>query len=149
MIANRLLQIAYALRKTPAQTSFAIYHRFARMGERSGLFQGTKTKNGSLRSCSESITPDTVYPNPEPTMSNSKDLRIKEGLPHPCGATWDRKGTNFAIFSAHATKIELCLFDDRGERELNRVALPEYTNQIWHGFLPDIGPGTVYGYRVH
>jgi isoamylase len=74
---------------------------------------------------------------------------VREGLPHPCGATWDGEGTNFALFSANATKVELCLFDERGERELERIALPEYTNQIWHGYLPGVGPATVYGYRVH
>lgn len=74
--------------------------------------------------------------------------RIKEGAPHPCGATWDGAGTNFAVFSAHATKVEVCIFDDNGDHEL-RVALPEYTNQIWHGYLPAIRPGTLYGYRVH
>jgi isoamylase len=82
-------------------------------------------------------------------MNSSKNLQIKEGLPHPCGATWDGKGTNFAIFSAHATKIDVCLFDDHGERELSRIVLPEHTNQIWHGYLPNVGPGTIYGYRVH
>jgi glycogen operon protein len=79
----------------------------------------------------------------------TKKSVVSEGLPHPCGATWDGKGTNFAIFSGNATKVELCLFDERGERELERVVLPEYTNQIWHGYLPDLGPATVYGYRVH
>ncbi|HZC36500.1 MAG TPA: glycogen debranching protein GlgX [Chthoniobacterales bacterium] len=74
---------------------------------------------------------------------------VKEGLPHPCGATWDGEGTNFAIFSGNATKVELCLFDERGNRELERIELPEYTNQIWHGYLPGIKPATVYGYRVY
>ena len=73
---------------------------------------------------------------------------FKEGLPHPLGAAWDGSGTNFALFSANATKVEVCLFDHDG-RESGRVALPEYTNQIWHGYLPDIGPGQYYGYRVH
>ena len=82
-------------------------------------------------------------------MPETKNAPIREGLPHPRGATWDGKGTNFAIFSANATKVEVCLFDDKGEQELDRVALPEYTNQIWHGYLPDVRPGTVYGYRVH
>jgi isoamylase len=81
-------------------------------------------------------------------METRKSI-VQEGLPHPCGATWDGKGTNFALFSANATKVELCLFDERGERELERIALPEYTNQIWHGYLPNVGPATVYGYRVH
>jgi len=75
--------------------------------------------------------------------------RIKEGLPHPIGASWDGAGTNFAVFSAHATKIELCIFDGNGDQELERIPLPEYTDQIWHGYLPDVHPGTPYGYRVH
>jgi isoamylase len=75
--------------------------------------------------------------------------RIREGLPHPLGATWDGLGVNFAIFSAHATKVELCLFDEAGEVELERIELPEYTDEIWHGYLPDAHPGQIYGYRVH
>jgi isoamylase len=82
-------------------------------------------------------------------MKATKKSVVQEGLPHPCGASWDGKGTNFALFSANATKVELCLFDERGERELERIALPEYTNQIWHGYLPEVGPATVYGYRVY
>jgi len=82
-------------------------------------------------------------------MSDRTKSRIKEGSPHPRGATWDGKGTNFAIFSANATKIELCIFDGNGQRELERVELPEYTDQIWHGYLPEVNPGTPYGYRVH
>jgi len=82
-------------------------------------------------------------------MKETRKSVVREGLPHPCGASWDGEGTNFALFSANATKVELCLFDERGERELERIVLPEYTNQIWHGYLPDVGPATVYGYRVH
>jgi len=75
--------------------------------------------------------------------------RITEGSPFPLGATWDGKGVNFALFSAHATKVELCLFDDRGERELERIELPEFTDEIWHVRIAGLKPGTVYGYRVH
>ncbi|KAF1853430.1 hypothetical protein Lal_00041060 [Lupinus albus] len=75
--------------------------------------------------------------------------RILEGLPYPLGATWDGLGVNFALFSAYATKVELCLFDDLGEREIERIELPEYTDEIWHGYLPDARPGTIYGFRVH
>ncbi len=82
-------------------------------------------------------------------MPDSKKSRVREGLPHPRGATWDGKGTNFALFSAHATRVEVCLFDSSGEKEEERIALPEYTNQVWHGYLPDVTPGTIYGYRVH
>ncbi|MCO2687994.1 glycogen debranching protein GlgX [Pseudomonas aeruginosa] len=75
--------------------------------------------------------------------------RISEGHPFPLGATWDGLGVNFALFSAHATKVELCLFDARGEKEIERIELPEYTDEIWHGYLPDAHPGQIYGYRVH
>ncbi|MGH6915331.1 MAG: glycogen debranching protein, partial [Geminicoccales bacterium] len=71
------------------------------------------------------------------------------GLPYPLGATWDGAGTNFALFSAHAEKVELCLFDDAGGKETARIALPEFTNEIWHGYLPDARPGQLYGYRVY
>ncbi|VVM05565.1 isoamylase [Methylacidimicrobium cyclopophantes] len=74
---------------------------------------------------------------------------LEEGLPHPLGATWDGRGTNFALFSAYATKVEVCLFDHSGKTETARIALPEYTDQIFHGYLPEVGPGTFYGYRVH
>src|SRR5215475_504535 len=69
-------------------------------------------------------------------------------MPSPLGATWDGRGVNFALFSANATQVELCLFDLEGRRELERVELPEYTDEVWHGYLPDARPGTVYGYRV-
>jgi glycogen operon protein len=58
-------------------------------------------------------------------------------------------GVNFALFSANATKVELCLFDSTGEQELERIELPEYTDEIYHGYLPDAHPGLVYGYRVY
>ena len=79
----------------------------------------------------------------------TRRARLREGRPHPRGATWTGLGVNFALFSAHATKVELCLFDDGGEREIERIELPEYTDEVWHGFLPDARPGTIYGYRVH
>lgn len=78
-----------------------------------------------------------------------QSARITEGQPFPLGATWDGKGVNFAIFSAHATKVELCLFDQEGKQELERIELPEFTDEIWHGYLPDARVGQVYGYRVY
>jgi isoamylase len=75
--------------------------------------------------------------------------RVREGSPQPLGATWDGLGVNFSLFSANASNVELCLFDDEGKKELERIELPEYTNEVWHGYLPDARPGTVYGYRVH
>ncbi len=77
------------------------------------------------------------------------DHRVSEGLPYPLGATADDGSVNFAVFSANATKIEVCLFDERGEREVARIALPEYTDEIWHGRIHGIGPGTLYGLRAH
>lgn len=75
--------------------------------------------------------------------------RVREGKPFPLGANWDGLGVNFALFSAHATKVELCLFDMDGQTEIERIELPEYTDEVWHGYLPDARPGQVYGYRVH
>ena len=75
--------------------------------------------------------------------------RIAEGVPYPLGATWNGVGVNFALFSAHATKVELCLFDATGREEIERIELPEYTDEVWHVFVPDLKPGAVYGYRVH
>jgi glycogen operon protein len=75
--------------------------------------------------------------------------RLSEGNPFPLGATWDGLGVNFALFSANATKVELCLFDDAGQTELERIELPEYTDEVWHGYVHDARPGTVYAYRVH
>ncbi len=75
--------------------------------------------------------------------------RVREGLPYPLGASWDGLGVNFAIFSAHATKVELCLFSEDGLEELERIELPEFTDEVWHGYLPDSRPGQLYGYRVH
>ncbi len=76
--------------------------------------------------------------------------RIWPGAPYPLGATWDGVGVNFALFSAHATKVELCLFDSPiATRESQRITLPEQTDMVWHGFLPDVRPGQLYGYRVY
>ncbi|MDD1005848.1 glycogen debranching enzyme GlgX, partial [Pseudomonas sp. TNT2022 ID642] len=81
--------------------------------------------------------------NAEPT-AHAEPSRIREGLPFPLGATWDGLGVNFALFSANATKVELCIFDDAGEVELERIELPEYTDEIYHGYLPDAHPGLIY-----
>jgi isoamylase len=71
------------------------------------------------------------------------------GSPHPLGATWDGEGVNFALFSKYAEKVELCLFDEEGKREIQRIALRERTDFVWHGYLPQARPGQLYGYRVH
>lgn len=82
-------------------------------------------------------------------MASNVQSRLKEGSAAAHGAIWDGKGTNFTLFSANATRVEICLFDSKGERELERIALPEYTDQIWHGYLLDVHPSSVYGFRVH
>ena len=79
----------------------------------------------------------------------SHSLTLTSGLPYPLGASWDGEGVNFALFSAHAERVELCLFTPDGSREIKRLSLPEVSNQIWHGYLPKAGPGTLYAYRVH
>jgi isoamylase len=84
-----------------------------------------------------------------PRASRGKTAEVLEGKPFPQGATWDGSGVNFALFTANATKVEVCLFDDKGEREVQRIELPEFTNEIWHGYVPRVGPGALYGYRVH
>jgi len=77
-------------------------------------------------------------------------MRVWPGRPHPLGATWDGGGVNFALFSEHATRVELCLYGSaKAVRASSRILLPEYTDQVWHGYLPDVAPGQLYGYRVH
>jgi isoamylase len=75
--------------------------------------------------------------------------KVWPGRPYPLGATWDGEGVNFAIFSAHAEKVELCLFDRSGGHEEARIVLPEYTDEVWHAYLHDARPNLLYGYRVH
>ena len=75
--------------------------------------------------------------------------RLSPGSPYPLGASWDGLGVNFAVFSANAQQIELCLFDPTGRKEMKRYALPECTDEIWHGYLPNAHPGTAYGFRAH
>lgn len=75
--------------------------------------------------------------------------RLLPGQPYPLGATYDGLGVNFAVFSANAQKIELCIFDQAGRKELARLELPECTDEVWHGYLPEAGPGLLYGYRAY
>jgi len=75
--------------------------------------------------------------------------RIDDGAPLPLGATWDGKGVNFALFSAHATAVDLCLFERTGRRETDRIRLPRRTDQVWHVYVDGLCPGQLYGYRVH
>ncbi len=77
------------------------------------------------------------------------NLVLGHGTPYPLGATLKPGGVNFALFSAHAEKVELCLFDQAEGGQETRIELPECTNQVWHGFIPGIQPGQLYGYRVY
>ncbi|MEZ5755362.1 MAG: glycogen debranching protein GlgX [Paracoccaceae bacterium] len=74
---------------------------------------------------------------------------VSAGRPWPMGACFDGEGVNFAVFSAHAEKVELCLFSPDGRKELARIALPERDGDIWHGHVGGLMPGTLYGFRVH
>ncbi|RYF83772.1 MAG: glycogen debranching enzyme GlgX [Comamonadaceae bacterium] len=76
-------------------------------------------------------------------------MHVEEGLSHPLGATYNGEGVNFAVFSAHATRVDVCIYDEAGQTEIGRVTLPEYTDEVWHGFVPGLQPGARYGLRVH
>lgn len=77
-------------------------------------------------------------------------MRVFPGKPYPLGASWDGLGVNVALFSEHASRVELCLFENAdATTESARIPLPEYTNHVWHGYFPDLRPGQVYGFRVH
>ena len=79
----------------------------------------------------------------------TRTFELWPGAPYPLGATWDREGVNFALYSRHAEKVELCLFDEAGRREVARLQLRERTDFVWHGYVPALKPGQMYGYRVH
>ena len=99
-------------------------------------------------------------PSPQPTSpaevpatrlaQADRPLRVWPGKPYPLGATWDGAGVNFALFSENATKVELCLFDSAEATQASVcIPLPDCTDRVWHGYLPDLEPGQLYGYRVH
>ncbi|MGH7907774.1 MAG: glycogen debranching protein GlgX, partial [Candidatus Binataceae bacterium] len=88
----------------------------------------------------------TATDNRQPLPDN---IAVWRGEPYPLGATWDGEGVNFAIFSAHADKIELCLFESRGVREIRRIPMRWRTDLVWHCYLPEARPGLLYGYRVY
>ena len=82
-------------------------------------------------------------------ITTTSSSRVWPGEPYPLGSTWDGQGVNFALFSENAERVELCLFDSHGRREIERIAMAEPTDQVWHCYLPDARPGLIYGYRVH
>ena len=79
----------------------------------------------------------------------NNNMLVWPGRPYPLGATWNGEGVNFALFSEHAEKVELCLFEPKGGREITRLPITWQTDQVWHCFLPDARPGLLYGYRVY
>src|SRR5687767_3679088 len=79
----------------------------------------------------------------------SASLQLWKGHAYPLGATWAGDGVNFALFSENATSVELCLFDRLGAPETARVRFTERANYVWHGFVPGLRPGQLYGYRVY
>jgi isoamylase len=86
---------------------------------------------------------------PPPQTASRPITAVWPGDPYPRGATWDGEGVNFSVFSQHATKVELCIFDASGRRELQRIEFRERTDDMWHAYLPEARPGLLYGYRVH
>lgn len=83
------------------------------------------------------------------SVANGVPYKVSGGRHFPLGAKVKKKGVNFAIFSAHAQKVEVCIFDPTGTTELQRIALPEYTDEVWHGFVEGLPEGALYGYRVY
>ena len=97
-----------------------------------------------------------AVPSAEPAAAGHRGVRMDRmkpvllpGRPWPLGATWDGYGVNFAVFSAHAQAMALCLFDEAGTIETSRLMLPAHTDDVWHGYLIGAAPGLIYGLRAH
>ena len=84
-----------------------------------------------------------------PARSIVAPSSVSPGRPYPLGASWDGAGVNFALYSQHAERVELCLFDPKGRREIERLDLESRTDFVWHCYLPEARPGLLYAYRVH
>lgn len=97
----------------------------------------------------EAVPPALGTPAAPPLKRSVKSTRLWKGWHTPLGATWMGDGVNFALFSENAVGVELCLFDKLGEVETARVKFTERAGHVWHGFVPDLKPGQLYGYRVH
>jgi isoamylase len=92
---------------------------------------------------------ETLSPRPAAAAEDRPISAVWPGEPYPRGATWDGEGVNFALFAANAASVELCIFDASGKHELQRIEVRERTDEVWHCYLPEARPGTLYGYRVH
>ena len=86
---------------------------------------------------------------PRPEAGATAALHAAPGRVWPLGAHWDGLGVNFAVFSAHAQAVDLCLFDETGTIEITRLRLPAHSGDVWHGFVAGLKPGQVYGLRAH
>ena len=114
----------------------AIQHRNAEEG-------GANEVEGEKKTVIEMTT------KPQPPRPQGQ-LRVYPGKPSPLGATWDGLGVNFALFSRHATRVALLLFDGAMDQAPSMtIELPERTGPIWHGYIPNLRPGQLYGYRVY
>ena len=82
-------------------------------------------------------------------MQDIRKTKMQAGHTHQLGSTYDGEGVNFAIFSAHAEKVEVCVFDQSGEHEIARHQLHHKIHDVWHGYLPGLQPGAKYAYRVY
>jgi isoamylase len=92
---------------------------------------------------------ENLSPRPAAAAEDRPISAVWPGEPYPRGATWDGEGVNFALFAANAASVELCIFDASGKHELQRIEVRERTDEVWHCYLPEARPGTLYGYRVH
>jgi glycogen operon protein len=99
----------------------------------------------------QSVSPKTAAPKADGHRPQAKRPigTAWPGQSYPRGATWDGEGVNFSLFSANAEKVELCIFDANGRREVQRIELHERTDDAWHAYLPEARPGLLYGYRVY
>src|SRR5215210_3038385 len=115
-----------------------------------GLYAAAEAGRGSRAGGSEGAPCVLRFRTPWHGTCSSAIVRVWPGDPYPLGATWTGVGVNFALFSAHATRVDLCLFDSAdAARESVCIPLPEHTDMVWHAFLPDVRPNQLYGYRVH
>ena len=98
---------------------------------------------------SSKITETQITEPAKISKAEQKPLRVNSGRSYPVGATVHKHGVNFALFSANAEKVELCLFDASGKNEIQRIELPEFTDEVWHGSVEGLPEGALYGYRVY
>ena len=108
------------------------------------------TTSDDVKPAERPVSPEPVQPVKSEAPAAEIPFRVWPGRPYPLGATWDGAGVNFALFSENGTKVELCLFDTADDTRASKcITMPDCTDRVWHGYLPDVEPGQLYGYRVH